>query len=60
MVLHKYDSNAILADPMKNCSEEELVRSYTTLHKYLCLRSLKPTLHVLDNECPAGLKKFMT
>ena len=35
------------------------MRSYTTLHEYLCLRGLKPTLHVLDNECPAGLKKFM-
>ena len=45
---------------MKNCSEAELVRSYTTLHKYLCLRGLKPTLHVLDNECPSGLKEFMT
>ena len=60
MVLHEYESNAILSEPMKNCSEAELVRSYTTLHEYLCLRGLKPTLHVLDNECPSGIKKFMT
>ena len=60
MVLHEYDSNTILAKPMKNRSEAELVRSYTTLHEYLCLRDLKPNLHVLDNECPSGLKKFMT
>ena len=60
MVLHEYDSNAILAEPMKNSSEAELVRSYNTLHEYLCLRGLNPTLHVLDNECPTGLKKFMT
>ena len=59
MVLHEYDSNAILAEPMKNRSEVEIVRSYTTLHEYLCSRGLKPTLHVLENECPAGLKKFM-
>ena len=45
---------------MKNCSESEIVCSYTTLHEYICLRGLKPTLHILDNECPAGLKTFMT
>ena len=43
MVLHEYDSNTILAEPMKNRSEAELVRSYTTLHEYLYLRGLKPT-----------------
>ena len=59
MVLHEYDSNTILAKPTKNRSEVEIVRSYTTLHGYLCSRGLKPTLHFLDNECPAGLKKFM-
>ena len=36
------------------------MRSYTNLHEYLCLRGLKPTLHLLDNECPSGLKKSMT
>ena len=59
MVLYDYDSNAILAEPMKNRSERELVQVYTKMHTYLCRRGLKPWLQKLDNECPAGLKAFM-
>ena len=59
MVLYDFDSNAILAEPMKNRSEREMVQVYTKLHTYLCRRGLKPRLQKLDNECPAGLKAFM-
>ena len=59
MVLYDFDSNAILAEPMKNRSEREMVQVYTKMHTYLCRRGLKPRLQKLDNECPAGLKAFM-
>ena len=36
MVLYDYDYSAILAKPMKNRSESELVRVYTRMHTYLC------------------------
>jgi hypothetical protein len=60
MFLYDYDSNTILAEPLKSKSEGEMILAYTTLHEYLSDRSLKPRLYKLDNECPAGLKRFMT
>jgi hypothetical protein len=60
MILYDYDSNAILAEPLKSKSEGEMIRAYTKLHEYLTDRGLKPRLQKLDNECPAGLKRFMT
>ncbi len=60
MILYDYDSNAILAEPLKSKSEGEMIRAYTKLHAFLSDRGLKPRLQKLDNECPAGLKCFMT
>jgi hypothetical protein len=60
MILYDYDSNAILAKPLKSKSEGEIIRAYTKLHAFLLDRGLKPRLQKLDNECPAGLKRFMT
>ena len=59
MIVYDYDSNSILAEPLKSRSEHELVRAYTKLHTYLTDRGLRPVLQKLDNECPAGLKKYM-
>jgi hypothetical protein len=60
MVLYNYDSNAILAEPMKSRSEHDMIQTYTKMHTYLLDRGLKPQLQQLDNEAPAGLKRFMT
>jgi mRNA-degrading endonuclease HigB of HigAB toxin-antitoxin module len=59
MVVYDYDSNHILAEPLKSHSEHEFVQAYTKLHTKLTARGLRPLLQKLDNECPAGLKKFM-
>jgi hypothetical protein len=59
MIVYDYDSTAILAEPLKNRTEGELVRAYSRIHDYLTARGLKPQLQKLDNECPAALKKFM-
>jgi hypothetical protein len=59
MVVYDYDSNNILAEPLKSRNEHELVRAYTKLHTHLTSCGLRPLLQKLDNECPAGLKKFM-
>jgi hypothetical protein len=59
MAVYDYDSNHILAEPLKSRSEHELVRAYTKLHTKLTACGLRPLLQKLDNECPAGLKKFM-
>jgi hypothetical protein len=59
MIVYDYDSAAILAEPLKNRTEQELVRAYSKLHQHLTDRGLKPQLQKLDNECPSALKQFM-
>jgi hypothetical protein len=56
MIVYDYDSTAILAEPIKNRSEQEILRAYSKLHQYLTDRGLKPQLQKLDNECSAALK----
>jgi hypothetical protein len=60
MVVYDYDSTAIiLAEPIKNRSEHEILRAYSKLHQDLTDRGLKSQLQKLDNECSAALKQFM-
>ena len=57
--MYNYDANAILGEPMKSRTENEIVRAFTSLDEYLVARGLKPRWHRLDNECPATLKAYM-
>jgi len=59
LVLYDYDSNAILAEPMKSKSGPEIVRAYKTLHAQLVNRGLKPQLQKLDNEASKALQDYM-
>jgi hypothetical protein len=59
MVLYDYDSNVILAEPLKSRSELKMVQGYSKLHGPLTEHGLKPILQKLDNEAPSGLKIFM-
>jgi hypothetical protein len=59
MIVYDYDSRAILAEPIKNRSERELLRAYSRMHQHLTERGLKPQLQKLDNECSPALKQFM-
>ena len=59
MIVYDYDSTAILAEPLKNRSEQEILRAYSKLHQHLTDRGLKPQLQKLDNECSNALKQFM-
>jgi hypothetical protein len=58
-VLYDYDSNAKLAEPMKNRTDRKMVRAFKHLHAYLCDRGLPPKLQKLDNEVSAALKHAM-
>ena len=60
MVAYGHDSNTIHAEPMKNRSAPELLKSYTVIHNLLSERGLAPKIRYLDNECPTVLQKFMT
>jgi len=59
MIAYDYDSNAILAEPLKNRSALELLRGYTAIHSTLVARGLRPQLQRLDNEAPGILKQFL-
>jgi hypothetical protein len=59
MIVYDYDSAAILAEPLKNRTGQELVRAYSKLHQHLTDRGLKPQLQKLNNECPSALTQFM-
>ena len=58
MVLFAHDINAILAEPMKNRSQEEIIRVTTKMYEYLTNRGFKSHVQILDNECPEALKKY--
>ena len=57
MVLYDNDTNGILAETLKNRSQEEIIRAQAHLHDYLTSRGFKPLVQVLDNECPDKLKE---
>ena len=59
MVLYHYDSNAIIADPIKLCSEHKLVCAYSALHTRLSNCDITPLFQMLDKECPGGIKNIM-
>jgi hypothetical protein len=50
MVLYDYDSNCILAEPMKNRTGKSILAAYKALHTNLCAAGLRPQLGRLDNE----------
>jgi hypothetical protein len=58
-ILYDYDSNLIMAEPMKTRSAQSILGAYKTVHSKLCNARLKPQLQRLDNECSAALKGFM-
>ena len=59
MVLYNFNSNAILVEPLKNKTEREQLLATTRLHDYLRTRGLNPTMHVMNNECPQAVKKYL-
>jgi hypothetical protein len=50
MILYDYDSNAILAQPIKDRTAPELSKSFQVMEQELVARGLKPKLMKLDNE----------
>jgi hypothetical protein len=59
LVLYDYDSNSILAEPMKNRTAKSILAAYKSVHAKLCAAGLRPKLQRLDNECSQVLKDFM-
>jgi hypothetical protein len=60
MILYDYNSNSILAEPMKSRTDNKIIRSYQALHDRLIAASLKPQLQKLDNEASRHLKQAIS
>lgn len=56
LVLYNYNSNAILAELMKNWSDEETLQTFKKLHQLLLNHGHKPKLHILDNKASSALQ----
>jgi hypothetical protein len=50
MIVYDYDSNAILAQPIKDRTSPELLKAFQVMEQELVARGLKPKLMKLDNE----------
>jgi hypothetical protein len=50
MISYYYDSNAILAQPIKDHTAPELLKAFQIMEQELVARGLKPKLMKLDNE----------
>jgi hypothetical protein len=59
MVLYDYDSNAILAKPIKDRTAPELLKSFQFMEQELVARGLKPKLMKFDNEASTLLKDYL-
>jgi hypothetical protein len=59
MILYDYDSNAILAQPIKDRTAPELLKAFQVMEQELVARGLKLKLMKLDNEASTLLKKYL-
>jgi hypothetical protein len=60
MVMVDIDSSAILVEPIKNRTDPELTRAYSTLITRLHRAGVVPRKHVLDNEISQAMKTLIT
>jgi hypothetical protein len=59
IILYDYDSNAILAQPIKDRTSPELLKVFQVMEQKLMSRGLKPKLMKLDNEASKLLKTYL-
>jgi hypothetical protein len=59
MILYDYDSNAILAQPIKDRTAPELLKAFQIMEQELMARGLKPKLMKLENEASKMLKEYL-
>jgi hypothetical protein len=59
MILYDYDSNAILAQPIKDRTAPELLKVFQVMEQEVVVRGLKPKLMKLDNDASTFLKTYL-
>ena len=56
-IFYDYDSNAILAEPIKSRASTELITAWQKCYDTLTSRGIKPKLHMLDNELSDDMRQ---
>ena len=56
MLMYDYDSNAILAEPIKNSQAETIRSAFLKVHKFLKARGRHRKVYIMDNKCYSDLK----
>jgi hypothetical protein len=59
LTLYDYDSKKNLEEPMKNRTDKEMIRAYTSLHQHLINAGINPELQSMDNECSAASRQYL-
>jgi hypothetical protein len=59
LIVYDYDSNAILAEPLRTRTSASIVSAYETIHTRLSNAGFRPVLQRLDNECSEDFKKLL-
>jgi hypothetical protein len=59
LVIYDYDSNAILAEPLKNKTAGEITKAWLNIHAKLENHGSKPSIYIIDNEASNELKKAL-
>ena len=59
MVMYDYDSNVILAEPIKNGQAATIRDAFLKVHKVLKSRGIDPQVCIMDNRCSNNFKYAM-
>eukprot|EP00957_Ditylum_brightwellii_P167055 12717808-Ditylum_brightwellii.AAC.1 len=56
LITYDYDNNAIIARPLKEYNNTEMLACYKEIYKYLTEQGFKPELNVMDNKASQKIK----
>ena len=56
LVIYDYDSNAILAEPLKTRLAGEMTKAWMRIHNKLATQGTDPSIYIIDNEASLELK----
>jgi hypothetical protein len=59
LIIYDYDTNAIIAEPLKGRTKGDILNGYRNVHKQLARNGYKPTMQTLDNEASDILLEYM-
>jgi hypothetical protein len=59
LIINDYDTNAIIAEPLKGRIKGDILNGYRNVHKQLARNGYRPTLQTLDKEASDILLQYM-